>query len=127
VPNKRLALGAGADVLVAVEVATGLVVVAVCVGATDTFGFSRTMTAIVVTKAAISISPAIVLDLMFINHQPLETLKASQIPSTPPTAVNITEENDIKPAPQRLGIRPPSVEPMTMPIQIKRFDSMLTL
>jgi hypothetical protein len=54
-------------------------------------------------------------------------LKPSQIPSIPPTAVKNTEDMDKKPAPQRVGINPPMVEPINMKTQIRDFEFILTI
>ena len=40
------------------------------------------------------------------------------MPAIPPIAVRTTEEREKKPAPHKLGINPPIVEPTTMPIQM---------
>ncbi len=57
------------------------------------------------------------------NHKSL-ILNPNQIPKNPPIAVKIIPENDKNPAPQRLGINPPIVEPKNIPIQIKDFEFM---
>lgn len=46
------------------------------------------------------------------------------MPRRPPTAVRMTEEKERKLSPQRFGIYPPMVEPMTMHIQMSDFEFM---
>lgn len=45
-------------------------------------------------------------------------LNPSQIPPNPPSALKMTPHNENAPAPQRLGINPPIVEPTNSPSQI---------
>jgi hypothetical protein len=54
-------------------------------------------------------------------------LKPSQIPIKPPTALKTIDEKEKKPAPQRLGIKLPIVEPTTMPIYIVDFLLIISL
>jgi len=51
-----------------------------------------------------------------------DILNPSQIPANPPTAVKIIDEKDSKPAPHKLGINPPMVEPTNIPTQMSEFE-----
>lgn len=50
-------------------------------------------------------------------------LNPNQIPIIPPMAVKITDEKERKLAPQRLGTRPPTVEPTIIKNHTMRFES----
>ncbi len=46
------------------------------------------------------------------------------MPAMPPTAVKTTDDNEKKPAPHKLGMNPPMVEPTNIPIQISDLEPM---
>jgi len=52
----------------------------------------------------------------------LAALKPSQIPISAPNPLQKNPASDIALSPQRLGMKPPSVEPTVIPIQIMTFE-----
>ncbi len=53
-----------------------------------------------------------------------ERVYPAQIPATPPSILPMIPEKENIPAPQSVGIHPPSVEPIKTPIQINVFGLM---